>query len=347
MTTIYRTEHCLVLFSTEGTWGTRAQPSKRFGIHEAVTVPDMENEWYPFFGVASGRSRDTILRGRLAFRGGVPDIRLQSTTDLKALLALMLGRVSGTTVLEGVGASDERVPSMTLQVAMRDTSGNYSFIREFYGGKVGRASLKAAEGEELRLSLDDVIFKDMAHNRSGVSKYNAAVMLGTDPGASGAPRFLFAGATIQAAGVTLAKVKRFNLTVDNQLEAKYYLSKAAGDPTNLTQVPNDIVEGRRAYTLEVELDVSNMADLELFDLLVNQGAAAPGGATIGFSVVMQFQLSEGTSGTLTIVCSTGATSAHPGAVIRSGKINVPPPPTGYFPSVWAMDVDHVIITTPI
>jgi hypothetical protein len=147
--------------------------------------------------------------------------------------------------------------------------------------------------------------------------------------------------------VTIAKVTQFNLTIDNQLTPKYYLSKAAGDPSNLTQVCNDIVEGKRVYTLDLAIDVSNPSDLELFDLLVNQGAAAPGGATIGMQVVAQFQLSEGTAGTLTTTCSTSATSAHPGTVIKTGKINVPPPPTGYFPSQWIMDVDHVQISTPI
>ena len=345
--TVYRTEHALALYSPEPTWGVRAAPSKRFGIHDIVTAPDMEQEWLPFFGVASGRSRDNILRGRLSFRGSVPDIRLQAEANAKALFALMLGRVAGNTILEGLTAGDGRVASMTMQLAFRDTNGNYSFIREFYGGKIGRATIRANEGEELRLSLDDIIFKDMAHNQSGVAKYSASVGLGTDPGASGAARYIFAGATIAAAGVTLAKVRTFSLSIDNQIEPKYYLSKI-GDSSNLTQVPNDLVEGRRVYTLELGIDWGDPAsDLELFDFMMNQSAAGPNLPTIGMIVTAAFQLAEGSTGTLTIQCGTTTSQAHPSTVIKSGKVSIPAPPTGYFPSQWAMDVDHVQITTPI
>lgn len=347
---IYRTEHALVLAALEGAWGVRAQPSKRFGVHEQVTTPDMDNEYYPFFGISSGRSRSQIFRGRLALRGSVPDIKLQSTgADLRAALAYPIGRVSGNTILEGVSSTDERLNSMTMQVAMRDTSGSYGFIREFYGGKVARATYSAAEGEELRLSLDDIIFKDMAHNRSGVAKYSGAVVLGTDPGASGEPRFMFAGATISMLGVNVCKVRRFTLSVDNQLEPRYYLCKASGDPTNMTQVVNDIMEGKRVYAADIEIDVADPAtDLELFDFMMNQSAAGSSSPTIGMIMTAQFQLapSEGGSGTLTISCSLTTGAASPGTVIRSGKINIPPPPMGYFPTSWAMDVDHVTISTP-
>lgn len=348
---IYRTERALVLFGVESVWGTRVTPSMRFGIHEVVTAPDMENEWYGFFGIGSGRSRDTILRGRLALRGSVPDIRLQSTgAALRSLLALPLGHVSGTTVYEGKNATggdatpyDERLNSMTMSIAMQDTDGGH-FVREFYGGKVNRATYSAAEGEELRLSLEEILFKDMMHNRSAAKSGAGS---GVDPGASGSPRYIFAGATIQAMGVTLCKVRRFALTVDNQLEPKYYLCKASGDPSHLTQIPNDLMEGKRVYTLDLELDLTDPAtDLELFDAMMDQGAAGSSGPTIGMLVTAAFQTSEGSSSTLTISCSVGSSSIHPATVIRSGKISIPAPPMGYFPTTYTMDVDHVRIAVP-
>jgi len=345
--TLYRTEHALALFGIEGSWGIRANPTKRFGIHETVSAPDMENEWYPFFGVASGRSRDSILRGRLSFRGGVPDIRLQSTTDIKSLFALILGRVAGTTVSEGLSANDERIPSMTLGLSFRDTDGTYSFMREFYGGKVGRATIRANEGEELRLSLDDIVFKDTYHNQVGVAKYAAWIpATPADPGASGAPRFMFAGASITVAGILVARARTFQLSVDNQLEPKYYLTKT-GDAGALTQVPNDIVEGRRIYALELGLDLGDATDLELFHFMMNQSAAGSASATIGCNVTAAFQLAEGTAGTLTISCGGTLSEAHPGVVIKSGKISIPAPPGGYFPTQYVMDVNHVTITTPV
>lgn len=344
---IFRTENSLVLWGQETAWGTRVTPNMRFGLHEQVTAPDPSQEWYPFYGVASPRSRLTILRGRWDLRGSIPDIKIQQGGTLGELLAMAIGRLDGSTIYEGITSTDERVNSMTMQIAMRDTDGNYSLVREYYGGKINRAVLAATEGEELRLSLDEVIFKDIGHNLSGVAKYSGSAALGADPGPNGAGRFIFAGATINVFGTTVCRVKRFALTIDNMLEPKYYLCKASGDPTNLTQVVNDIVEGKRSYRLEVELDVADAStDLELFKFLLNEGGAA-GGATVGGTVEAQFAVTPGEGGGLmTMECGLGSTTTQPGSVVTDGKINIPAPPAGLFPSTWTINVDRVNITVP-
>lgn len=326
----------------------RKAPTLRFGLHEQVTAPDPTLDWYPFYGVFSPRSRLTILRGKWDLRGSIPDIKIQKGGSLAELLGLIIGRNSGGTILEGITATDERLNSLTMQIAMRDTDGAYTLIREYYGGKINRATLSATEGEELRLTIDEAIFKDIGHNRTGVAKFSAAVALGSDPGPNENGRFIFAGATLNIFGTNICRIKRFALSIDNMLEPKYYLCKANGDPVNLTQILNDIVEGKRAYSLEIELDVADATtDLVLFDALLNQGASGASAPTIGGIINAQFAVTPGEGGgTMTIECSLTTSSTQPGSVVTGGKVNIPAPPAGLFPSNWSINVDRVRITTP-
>lgn len=339
---LFRTEHALALWGKETTWSVGVTPTNRFGIHETVEAADPEFDWYPFFGVGSGRSRDTILRGRQSLRGSVPDIRIQEDFPLQ-LMAFPIGRVSGSSILEGRTSTDERLDSFTMQIAMRDTDGSYSHLRNYHGGKVNRASWRAEEGQELRFNLEEVMFAHVDHARTGVAQYDVNTVLGTDPGASGAARYIFANAAITAFGLVLARVRRFTLTVDNQIEPRYYLTPS---PHQLVQEVSDLIEGKRVYSLEFEIDlVDPTTDLGLWDFMLNQGAASAAGPTLGGTLELAFSsmAEEGGSTTLTFNCSGSVSAASPGTVIRSGKTNIPAPPTGVFPATWVMDVNSISI----
>ena len=306
-----------------------------------MEAPDPEFDWYPFFGVAAGRNRATILRGRQSLRGSIPDIKIQDDFPLQ-LFAFPLGRVSGNSILEGRTATDGTLDSLTMQIAMRDTAGNYSFIREYHGGKVNRASWRAEEGQELRYNMEEVIFRHLSHSRPGVAQ-EASLSIGSDPGASGAPRYIYANATITVFGLVLARVRRFTLTIDNQIEPRYYLA-TTGEP-DIQQV-SELIEGKRVYSLEFEIDVLDAAtDLGLWDFMLNQGAVNATSPTLGGVLTLQFRsmAEEGGSSTLTFNCSGGVSAASPGSVIRGGKIGIPAPPVGVFPSTWTMDVDSLSI----
>lgn len=347
MATIYRTEQSSVLWGRESTWADAVTPNMRFGLHEQVTAPDPNLDWYPFYGVASPRSRLTILRGRWDLRASVPDIKLLRGGSLGETLAICIGRLDGNTIKEGISSTDERQNSMTMQIAARDTDGNYGFVRNYVGGKVNRWSLSANEGEELRLNIEEIIFKDIQHNISGAAKDTGAG-LGSDPGPNAGGRFIFAGATIQIFGTTVCRIKRFTLSGDNMLEPKYYLCEAAGDPAHLTQVCNDIVEGKRAYSLDIELDMASAdTDLVLFKALLNQGATGEDAPTIGGIINADFAVTPGEGGgTMSIACSLGTTATQPGSVVTAGKINIPAPPAGLYPGSYTINVDRVNITVP-
>lgn len=353
---IYRTENCLVTWIKETVFGGDGEqfPNKRFGLHETVTAPDPEQEWYPFFGVGTDRNRGDMLNGKWNLRGSVPDIKIRDSDALGELLELAFGRFSGGVVSEGITATDGRIPSLMMQIAMRDTDGNYTFIRDYHGGKVNRMTLSASEGEELRLSIDEIIFKDMSHSLENVSKFGSPHEA-SDPGPGFGGRFIFAGATITVFGQQLCRIRRLSLSIDNQLEPRYYLCKVGGNPNGaMTQVLTELVEGKRRYSMELEVDVvDRTTDLVLFKALMNEGSSGGGingksGPSIGGTIRAQFDLAPGEgSGSLVIIAGGSfSETGKPGAMVTGGKINVPGPPTGLFPSSWQIDVDTVSIQVP-
>lgn len=349
MAEIIRTERSSVLWGTETLFGVPVTPVRRFGIHDTIVAPDDEPKWVPFFGVGSqSRDRDTILRGPHDLRGSIPDIRLQGFDDMTHLLGLVFGRrsVSGsvTQILEGdfpgIGF-DGRIPSMTMQIGLRDTANAAPLVRNYLGGKINRATLSASEGEELRLSIEEMMFLEQRHNRSGVFGYDAAVTAATDPGINDAGRFVFSGATITFAGVPMVRLRRFSISIDNQLEYRYYL-KPTGGAAKL-QLPNDIVEGKRVYKLDAEVDIGDPStDIVFFEFLRAEGAASTSSKTSGFQMVFTFtqQPSEG-GHALVIVAGVTATTNHPGIVITSAKHNIPAPPAGLVPVTLSCDVNNL------
>lgn len=344
MAEIIRTERASALWIKENTFGTMVTPNKRFGIHDTVVAPDPEYRWTPFFGIGSqDRNRSTILAGPQDFRGSVPDIRIQGNNTTRSLMAQILGRESSNNVLEGVTATDQRLPSMTMQIGLKDTSNTSVLLRNYYGGKVNRASLSASEGEELRCSLEELLFLGIKHNRSGVYGYDSNVIAATDPGFSDAGRWIFAGASINFAGQSLCRVRRFSLSIDNQLEYRYYLCTTGGGTDHL-MVPNDIVEGKRVYRMELELDLGDPStDLELFDFLMLEGRASTSAKVSGLQITLTFQTQAADNGHIfTISCSpAGASTTLPASVITSAKYNIPAPPAGLVPVTMSLDVNAV------
>jgi hypothetical protein len=349
---IIRTERASVLWAKESTFGSLPVSGwKRFGIHEVVNVADPEYEWYPYFGIFSTRGRQTILRGRQSFRGAVPDIRMQGGNA--GILEMILGKKVGDDYQDDFRGVTIPFPSFTMAVGLRDTDGYFPLIRDYLGGRVNRATIFANEGEELRIGLDEILFKDMIHTStalayplSGHAKYSASATVGTDPGPSAAGRFMFSSAEIQILGLTVAHVRRFSLTVDNQIEAKYYLARA--DSADGAQHPKDLVPGKQVYRLETELDLSDPnIDRNVWEFLLDQGATTWPGPTLGGQIYMQFNTMGDTGSTgqvFTIICSTGGFSTtHPGSVLLSAPAHIPAPPTGLVPQMATWDVSDVTI----
>lgn len=336
-----RTERAQVLWAVESTFGTIAPgPYARFGIHDTIEAPDPEFGWEPFFGVFSGRDRATILRGPTTLRGSIPDIRLQS-----GLTTFLVNHV-----LRPVAGNDELVEPFTLYVRYNDTGGSPQLARYFLGGKINRATVQAAEGQELRLGIDEMLFLELQTTRGGNDTFDAADPA-SDPGASASGRYLFAGGTVVIAGVTFPRVRRFSLSVDNQLEPRYYIQR---DGTTGLLHANDLIEGRRSWRLEVDVDIidpNSSRDLELWDFLINQAAVGGGqgnqNPTAGDQIRLTFDqggLGEG-GNTLTLTCGSAGTSVRPSGVLTSAAHSIPAPPAGVVTVTASFDIDQVTIAT--
>lgn len=333
-----RTERAEVLWAAESTFGVQAAGTyQRFGIHDTIDVPDPEFGWEPFFGVFSQRDRATILRGPASFRGSVPDIRL-----LGGLTTFLSGHVIGTPVAPSL------VSPFTLYVSYRDTDNSKQLNRYFIGGKVNRATLSAVEGQELRLGVDEMLFLRNLNFRSGNDPgYSGGADVATDPGASATGRFMFAQGSLTIAGVTFPRLRRFSLSVDNQIETRYYIQR---DATTGLLHPNDLIEGRRTWRLDVDVDIVNPAsggDLELWDFLMNQGATGAGnaGMTVGGQVVLQFNqagMGEGST-VLTLTCGGNPSTTQPSGVLASAPHNLPAPPVGVVTVTGAFDIDRTTL----
>ena len=344
MSTVFRTEYCIVEWSPEtGGYGHKGTATdwKKFGIHDTVNAPDPVEDWLPFFGVGSSRNRAAMLPGKLNLKGSIPDIRARKVDNLVPLLGLAWGNVTGVgTITDGSSAigNDERIPSFAMKISMRDTSGTYSLVRKYVGGKINRMTLAATEGEELKVNVEEMIFQDMMHNRVGVPQgYSADVTAPTSTGALLAGgRYLFAGASIMMGPVELMRVKSLSISIDNQIIPKFYLSNLNGQ--GYSQIASELVEGKRQYTCNVTLDVADTThDIALFDYLMNNIA---GGST-PMLLTATFYSTDG--GSITIHVGSSSGQPNPGLIATSGNISVPAPPNGYFPGTWDLNADSIQI----
>jgi len=333
-----RTERARVLWAAESIENSMAPaPYARFGIHDTIEAPDIEFGWEPHFGVFSGRDRATIMRGQASLRGSLPDVRVQA-----GLTTFLTNHI-----LRPVAGYDELVDPFTLYIAYIDTGGNVQLGRYFTGGKVNRASVAAAEGQELRFSVDEMLFQHLYTTRNSGNDPYSASNPATDPGYSSTGRFMFAHGDVTIGGITFPRIRRFNLSVDNQIEARYYIQR---DGTTGILYPNALVEGRRVWRLEVDVDITDPTsngDLDLWDFLVNQGASGAGdqGMTSGVQVVLAFNQAGsglGTS-TLTLTCGGSPSVAQPSGVLASAPHSIPAPPAGVVTATASFDIDRVTI----
>ena len=148
--------------------------------------------------------------------------------------------------------------------------------RKYYSGKVGRATISASEGEELKMSLDEFIFRDIGFespdvNASAVNKY--AVQTRPAFTLPSTERYLFSGGSVFYDGATFARVKRVAVEINNNLVPEYFLNT-----DNLIQLPFELREGRREYTITITVALESD---EVLMHLLNEGVPVDGVAYSG------------------------------------------------------------------
>ena len=213
-----------------------------------------------------------------------------------------------------------------------DEDATKDFDRRYFGGKVGSASISAEEGGMVTMSWDSVNFLGMIHNQQFNSAFSTStkhpfysLMKTIDSGDVNFPTndpYYFSQGEITLFGQTIARLRNFTLSINNNEEPRYYITKQMGRRRG----PTEIMEQRREYTMSATialpdaLAASSTAARTLFTELLLEGDYGSGKA--GFDMSLVF--TRGTNDTITINIpdSTAGTGGNnQGAYIRTAPHN--------------------------
>ena len=269
-----------------------------------------------------------------------PEVRkivAASSTNFFLDYPLLFDHASGgsATVLEVTGpyihtiTEAVELPGISWQVKNRDSSetATNDWIRRYFGGKIGQATITAEEGGTLRMSWESAPFMDMNHNQYddtvnvGVNKFDASNLATTVEFPTSEP-YYFSQGEIKLFDVTFARITNFTININNNLEPRYFIRNDGSERT-----PSAIYEGRREYSMTATVvlpDSISSTDTTrtLFKELLAEGDYTAG--FTGFDIDLEF--TRGTSDTLTITIPDDGTSGtggnNQGAFIRSANTSV-------------------------
>ena len=238
------------------------------------------------------------------------------------------------TLLEAV-----ELASVSWQVKNRDSSETAAndWIRRYFGGKIGQATLTAEEGGTLRMSWESAPFIDMNHNqyddtaRTTVNKWDGSNLAATVEYPTTNP-YYFSQGSITMFGVEFARITNFTININNNLEPRYFIRDDGSERT-----PSNIYEGRREYSMTATIvlpDSVSATDTTrtIFKELLSEGDYGSGMA--GFDIDLVFNrgaITATVDDTITInipgdtqesldVSGTGGNNQ--GAFIRSANTSV-------------------------
>jgi hypothetical protein len=161
-------------------------------------------------------------------------------------------------------------PSFTLAARYTAEDGG-RFTTNYTGNKITRATFSFEENRPVTFSVD-FIGQDMKHNlgsNTTVLKYSDDVVNPTFRRVNEQPYF-FSRAELRFAGTAFARFRRLSLSIDNQLDPRYYVTQS--QTVDNRQILYEILEGRRQITLSGTVDLDdNVADAQFLRWLLNQG----------------------------------------------------------------------------
>ena len=250
---------------------------------------------------------------------------------------------SPTTAVEYTHTIAETVDldSVSWNAHIRDSSETDAndFDRRYHGGKIGSMSLSAEEGGLLTCSWDGVNFLGMNHNQKistdhAASPSNVDVPFYTlmqpirnaDVTLPTTEPYYFSQGQVTLFGSVVARVRSFNLNVNNNEEPRYYLKRTMGRHRG----PTEILEQRREYTCSVSLalpdagaSLTSTSANSVFKELLMEGDFGSG--MQGFNIELRFDRAANDSivisipGDYTGTAGTGAGTGgnNQGAFIRT------------------------------
>ena len=224
---------------------------------------------------------------------------------------------------------------------MQDSAESTTFIRRYYGGKVGQLTLEAEEGGLLNASWDSVNFMGMVHNQAtrlgagdlgyGATKMPMHALTNTQVEYPTTEPYYFSQGEVKFFGTAFARVRNFNLSISNNDEPRHYITARHGR----NRGPSEIVEGRREYTMACTIvlpdadatesaTVANSQTLFKELLLEGQYGTTTAPSNTGFAITLTF--TRGASDTMTITIPDDGTAAtgvqESGAYIMAATHNI-------------------------
>tara|TARA_Y100000310_G_scaffold342872_1_gene447992 strand:- start:1807 stop:3600 length:1794 start_codon:yes stop_codon:yes gene_type:complete len=162
-----------------------------------------------------------------------------------------------------------------------------AFDRRYYGGKIGSMSLSGEEGGMVTASWDSVNFLGMIHNQKTVDLSadiqtpffgNMQSIVNSEVDFPTSEPYYFSQGEVTMFGQTIARIRSFSLSISNNEEPRYYISKQMGRKRG----PTEIREQRREYSMSVTLALpdaaaANTAQRTVFQEMLlegNYGSAA-------------------------------------------------------------------------
>jgi len=274
-------------------------------------------------------------------------------------------------------------PSFTLGARFRADDGS-NFITNYSGCKVSRLVFNFEEGNPVNFGAD-FMARDFSHNIGEDSltgaddnatrtlKYKAE---GTGATNTLAPNYMknirvteqpyfYSSVQLTFQGEPIARFRRFNITIDNGLDPRYYVTQNdAASPRDNRQILHEILEGRRNISFGGSLDLdddgsnaypasSSPTDAQFLRYLLNQAMTSSDIRDqdtlkgIGIEVELRKVNDFSTSGSAhdkikfklpSTTSSNLGSESDVGMVLRSAPLNVPAPPSVHVP----MDIEGMV-----
>ena len=375
----------------------------------ANSEPDRLRDTWAYVGFNSGNTTFQCFRDRdqsePGFNGPQPPITSSASTQQYSFHSIE--RAAYNTTSQTIGVTADRSehngiiirptlvqPSFMIAARFRADDGS-NFVTNYKGCKVARVVFNFDEGAPVNYGAD-FIAREFRHNigedtgTGSQAKTNHYAALQTTTGADVESHlpvvvppnnmknirvteqpYFFSRVMLTFQGVDFARFRRFSLTVDNQLDPRYYLTQNTTErPREGRQVLHEILEGRRNIGFSGSLDLddtglntypasSSPTDAQMLRYLLNQGFTdadsrdqatlrgigirielrrtaqeSPGGAanaTYGYDKVMIYLPSSSTNANDDTLGQTDEV----GMILRSVSHNIPAPPSVHIP----VDID--------
>ena len=222
-----------------------------------------------------------------------------------------------------------------------NVTSTHNFDRRYFGGKVGNATISAEEGGMVMMSWEDVAFMGMVHNQYSLNALHAnaeapfyAPMQPIESDDITQPTtepYYFSQGEVTFAGMEIARLRSFNLSVSNSIEPRYYITKRVNTSR---KGPSEIREQRREYSMSATLALPDTkrhnqtwtaedpAATAIFQELLFEGEYGSG--RTGFVINLTFTRASGDTLTIKIPDggSVSAGNNAQGAFIRSATHNI-------------------------